>query len=306
MIAFSFRSPVRFIALCTAAALSCATPVRAVTYIQGFDVYSGDGAVNWTTAKNGGYSFAFVKATEGVNFVDSRFAINMSGANGAGVYVGPYHFCRIDSLNGVPFTTYDNGPFTPTGPNMNAWLDATSEANDFVAAIRPYYYQTGTTYYLPPVADVERYPDFGNTTLNKNFISNWVQLFSDTVNNSLGVRPIIYASESSANANFTAAVAGSHKLWEAWWKGTGTTNPPLQSNTPNWPAWSFWQWSDGADSIAQSQQVPGTSVSVDRDVFSGTLAQLAALRLQLAVPEPWSVSLLLSGIFCSMFARPRR
>jgi hypothetical protein len=55
----------------------------------------------------------------------------------------------------------------------------------------------------------------------------------------------------------------------------------VQSNTPNWPPWSFWQWSDGTDSIAQANQVPGTVVSVDRDVFSGTAAQLAALKLQL-------------------------
>ena len=376
-----FNSNLRLLmAIGAAAILIGASPASAVTYIQGFDVYTGDGAVNWATAKAGGYDFAFVKATEGVNFVDSRFTTNMSGANSAGVYVGPYHFVRADSKNGVAFTSYDGLAFTPNTTNIDPWLDATSEADDFIDAIRPYYYQTGTTNYLQPVADVERYPDFGNATLNKTFISNWTQLFSDTVYNAVGVRPIIYTSESHANSNFTAAVAGSHKLWEAWWKGTGTTSPPTQSNTPNWPAWSFWQWSDGADSIAQANQVPGTVVSVDRDVFSGTSAQLAALRLQLvqgdynhnsvvdggdyvlwrkqvtapnystyasvnlgadgdsndivnaadytywrarygktlsgsgsgaefdsgSVPEPWSISLVLSGVFFLMFCRPRR
>src|SRR6185503_12876642 len=114
--------------------LAPAMPVRA--YIQGIDVYSGDGAVTWSTVKNAGYDFAYVKATEGVNFVDSRFATNMQNANAAGLYVGPYHFCRVDSKNGVPFTSYDGLPF-PVG--SDPYLDATSEAVDFIEAIRPYY-----------------------------------------------------------------------------------------------------------------------------------------------------------------------
>ena len=96
--------------------------------------------------------------------------------------------------------------------------------------------------YLPPVADVEGLPDFNSTSLEKTFISNWVQLFSDTVNNALGIRPIIYTSKSGANTYYTSTVAAAHKLWIAWWKGTGTTSPPLQSDTPLWNRWSFWQW----------------------------------------------------------------
>jgi GH25 family lysozyme M1 (1,4-beta-N-acetylmuramidase) len=276
-------SPVKLrvlLAMCTALALFSTTSAYAVTYIKGIDVYSGDGAVTWSTVKNGGYDFAFVKATEGVNFVDSRFATNMSGANAAGIYVGPYHFVRADSKDGVPFTSYDNQPFLPTsGNNINAWLDATSEADDFIDAIRPYYYQTGATKYLPPVADVEKYPNFGDATKNKNFISNWSQLFSDTVFNALGVRPIVYTSQSHANSNFTAAFAAQHKLWIAWWKGTGTTSPPLQSDTPNWSPWLFWQWT----ATGTVTGVPGSGANgdVDQDVLSGTSAQLAALRLQL-------------------------
>jgi GH25 family lysozyme M1 (1,4-beta-N-acetylmuramidase) len=285
----SYRANGRILAAISAAVVLLGViPPSAVAYINGFDVYSGDGTVTWSSAKAGGYDFAFVKATEGVNFIDSKFATNMSGANTAGMYVGPYHFCRIDSKNGVDFTTYNGGAFaynSATQTNKDAWYDATSEANDFIDSIRPYYLQTGTTHYLPPVADVEGLPNFGSSSLNKTFISNWIQLFSDTVYDALGVRPIMYASKSSANSNFTATVAGEHKLWIAWWKGTGTTSPPVQSDTPNWPAWSFWQWSDGTDSIAQANQVPGTTVSVDRDVYSGTLTQLSALKLQLVAGD---------------------
>jgi hypothetical protein len=124
---------------------------------------------------------------------------------------------------------------------------------------------------------VETYPNFGTAALNKAFVSNWIQLFSDSVKSAIGVRPIIYENTSGATTYFTPAVEGEHQLWEASWKGNGTVSPPTQASTPGWPPWTFWQWSDGADAIATANQVPGTVVSVDRDVFAGTTAQLNAL-----------------------------
>jgi GH25 family lysozyme M1 (1,4-beta-N-acetylmuramidase) len=274
--------------LCAIAILAFAQPSNAVAYINGFDVYSGDGAVNWTSAKNGGYDFVFVKADEGVDAPDANFATNMSGANAAGIYVGPYHFAHTESLSPagtVKFDNYTGGEFAPnsqTQVNRDAWADATLEAVDFIKMIRPYYYQTGNTHYLRPVSDIEqKYMPNLTTSLKKEFVSNWAQLFSDTVYDALGVRPILYVSESSANTNFTSTVAAEQPFWIAWYRGTGTTQPPQTANTPAWPAWSFWQWSDGTDSIATGNPVPGTTGNIDRDVYSGTLSQLAASRVQL-------------------------
>lgn len=259
----------------------------AFAFLNGLDVYSGDGVVNWTTVKNSGIDFAFVKADEGVAAPDSRFATNISGANSAGIYVGPYHFAHTESLSPagtVKFDNYTGGAFTYDSPiqaNKDAWTDATLEAVDFIKRIRPYYQQTGTTHYLPPVSDIEQaYMPNLSASLKKEFVSNWAQLFSDTVYDALGVRPILYVSKSSANSNFTATVAAQQPFWIAWYKGTGTSSPPVQSDTPSFPAWSFWQWSDGTDSIASGSQISGTSVSTDRDVFSGTLAQLAAMSVK--------------------------
>jgi GH25 family lysozyme M1 (1,4-beta-N-acetylmuramidase) len=190
----------------------------------------------------------------------------MQGARAAGVYIGPYHFCRIDSKNGVPFTSYNGLPFTP---GSDPYEDAVSEASDFLDAIVPYY-RTGQ--HLPPVADVERLPVFGNVALERTFISNWVQLFSDTVQSALGVRPLIYTSRFGANTHFTPAVASQHDLWIAWWRGTGTTQPPSQSDTPLWDPWLFWQWTD-------SWTVPGISTLVDGDVFRGTMPELHSILL---------------------------
>ncbi len=110
------------------------------------------------------------------------------------------------------------------------------------------------------MADVESLPVFGNISLERTFISNWVQLFSNTIQSALGVRPLIYTGLSDANTYFTPAVASQHGLWLAWWRGTGTTQPPAQSNTPLWEPWQFWQWTD-------QWSVPGVSTLVDGDVF---------------------------------------
>ncbi len=222
----------------------------------------------------------------------------MAAANAAGVYVGPYHLARPDSLNGVKFTSYNGQPLDPnsaTQTNRDGYNDATSEAGDFIAAIKPYYQQTGTTHFLKPVIDVETadIPDFGSTSLDKTFVSNWVQVFSDDVLANLGVRPCLFFSVKNANTYWTSTVAAEHPLWEAWYKLNGTTSPPTTANTPLWSPWAFWQWSDGTDSVAQGSLVPGVSGSPDRDVFSGTASQLAGLTLQL--PEPSAVVVLRRG-----------
>src|SRR5205085_662012 len=113
MIAHSFSSPRRLSILCMAIILSGVAPIRAVAFINGFDIYSGDGATDFYAAANGGYQFAFVKATEGVNFVDANFTTNILNAYRVQdpayhatpptnpFYIGPYHFVRADSKDGV-------------------------------------------------------------------------------------------------------------------------------------------------------------------------------------------------------------
>lgn len=233
--------------------LGFAVRAQAAVDIKGIDISHWQGTINWPAVAGGGYKFAFMKATQGTTYVDPTFATNRANANAAGVMPGFYDFCEVST-------------------NAN---DAVAEANHFLAIIKPLY-QSGL--YLPPVADVESFPTGLTTAQLKTATSNWVQTFSDTIYNSLGVRPIIYTSTSKANSLFTTSVAGSHELWEAWWKGTGTTSPPTASNTPSWGIWQFWQWSNNTDAIATADPVPGTTGRVDRDVYYGTLEQLKNLR----------------------------
>ncbi|MER2507891.1 MAG: GH25 family lysozyme [Amaricoccus sp.] len=65
--------------------------------VHGIDVSKYQGDIDWWAARSGGISFAFIKATEGGDYADERFAENWAGAAAAGVPRGAYHFyyfCR--------------------------------------------------------------------------------------------------------------------------------------------------------------------------------------------------------------------
>ncbi len=64
--------------------------------VPGIDVSFYQGDVGWPAVASE-YAFAFVRASQGVNKSDRRFAANWAGARAAGVIRGAYHF-----LEGAP------------------------------------------------------------------------------------------------------------------------------------------------------------------------------------------------------------
>jgi GH25 family lysozyme M1 (1,4-beta-N-acetylmuramidase) len=65
--------------------------------VPGIDIshWQGDLTLDWwVTAYNEGYRFVFLKATEGLEFADPKYAINKTNAQLAGFKVGAYHFAR--------------------------------------------------------------------------------------------------------------------------------------------------------------------------------------------------------------------
>ena len=63
----------------------------------GVDVSRWQSSINWPAMMASGVSFAYVKASEGVGYVDSMADTHLRGARGAGMYSGLYHFCRPDT-----------------------------------------------------------------------------------------------------------------------------------------------------------------------------------------------------------------
>ncbi len=67
----------------------------------GIDVSAHQGAIDWDRVAHDNISFAYIKATEGGDFVDARFAVNWAAARRAGVTVGAYHFFSLCTAGDV-------------------------------------------------------------------------------------------------------------------------------------------------------------------------------------------------------------
>jgi lysozyme len=84
------------------------------TRYHGIDVSHHQGHIAWAKLPRQGVDFAYIKATEGGDHVDTRFSINWHAARAAGVRRGAYHFftfCRSGRdqaahfVRHVPFET---------------------------------------------------------------------------------------------------------------------------------------------------------------------------------------------------------
>jgi lysozyme len=73
------------------------TPTAAAFDVHGIDVSRYQGDIDWPAVRDSGVRFAWIKATEGGDVVDAKFARNWNEAKAAGVARGAYHFaywCR--------------------------------------------------------------------------------------------------------------------------------------------------------------------------------------------------------------------
>ena len=82
------------------------TPWTMGRYVQGVDVSWHQGPIDWRTLRKDDIRFAYIKATEGGDHVDPRFATNWYEAGNAGLYRGAYHFftlCRPGAQQAANF-----------------------------------------------------------------------------------------------------------------------------------------------------------------------------------------------------------
>lgn len=61
----------------------------------GIDVSAHQATIDWARVADDEITFAYIKATEGRDFVDRRFEQNWSGAGSAGLDRGAYHFFTL-------------------------------------------------------------------------------------------------------------------------------------------------------------------------------------------------------------------
>jgi len=204
----------------------------AVTWLEGLDVSTHQGSIDWGRVAAAGKRFVFARASAGSLTADDTYATNRSGARAVGIPVGAYHFANPD----------------------NASNDALNEANWFLSHATP------TPGDLIPTLDIEVTNGLSTTAL-----TTWLQTWLTRVTEVTGVRPMIYTTPNFWKASVADsdwfARNGYSVLWVAQW--TSASRPTVPAANWGGHGWTFWQYSS-------TGTVPGISGAVDLDRYSGS------------------------------------
>lgn len=172
--------------------------------VRGIDVSRHQGLIRWDLAAADGVSFAFIKASEGGDWRDKRFAENWSGAARAGIPAGPYHFftfCR----------------------------DGAAQAENFLGAIA-----AAAGPMLPPALDLEF---VGNCSKRPavETLRDELRDFAGRVERELGTPPVYYVTREFMTAYADAMPEGAE-----YWVRSVFTRPGRTFGRP----WLYWQFAD--------------------------------------------------------------
>lgn len=187
----------------TPAAATAEPPVSIAEVVgrlqHGIDLSVHSGSVDWAAVAAEGHSFAFVKATEGVDLKDPAFDRHWPAMKEAGLVRGAYHF----------YVTED---------------DPEEQARFFLDNIA---LEPGD---LAPMVDVEL---IGHDT--RPGLSDRLLSFLTIVEQRYGVKPIIYTGPNFWDANLDDRF-GDHPLWVAEYD---VPEPRLPVGWKTWHLWQF-------------------------------------------------------------------
>ena len=210
----------------------------------GIDVSNYDGVIEWHKVKSAGFSFAYVKATEGVTFQDKLFPDNWRRIQGVGMIRGAYHFFR---------------PAKDPKKQARNFLD-------YIASVDPIQSED-----LPPALDLEPFPDVVRNewqALTKTQRVKIVRTWIDEVEGETNRRVMIYTTFGFWSEFMSGVTDFSDRpLWVA----NFTTKPkPLIPDEWKKTGYKIWQFSD-------TTEVPGIPApNEDGNRFNGSLADLLA------------------------------
>ena len=188
--------------------------------MEGMDVSVYQGDIDFQAASER-IQAVYIRASYGPDGVDSQFTSHYEGARSAGLHLGFYHYLEA------------------ADPDA-----ARQEARHFASLIR------GLDYDLRPALDYESFHG-----LDKAARTAVALAFLETLEQDLGVRPVLYADAYAATHYFGDSL-GAYPLWVADW---GVSAPGL-SGSP-WTGYAAWQYTDQG-------QVPGVAGRVDLDVIT--------------------------------------
>ncbi|WP_045387106.1 GH25 family lysozyme [Falsirhodobacter sp. alg1] len=178
--------------------------VPAAYAVHGVDVARYQTHIDWATARAYGIRFAFIKATEGGDYLDPMFITNRNAARAAGVPVGAYHyyyFCR-------------------TPEEQAAWFIANAPRH------------SGD---LPPVLDMEWTPTSRTCRIRPSpaEVRRQAEVFLSILEQHYGQRPVVYSTVDFFRDN---------SMWQVradFWLRSVAGHP---SEVHPGHDWDFWQY----------------------------------------------------------------
>ena len=190
----------RALAGCAAAGLALLL-TGAELEVRGIDVSHHQGEIDWARVAGAGIRFAYLKATEGRDFKDPRFASHWRAAAKAGIARGAYHF------------------FTFCSPGRE-------QAEHFLRVVPP---AEGA---LTPVADVEF---VGNCKTGRSLdvVRRELASFLATVERAWGTAPILYVTPDSYERVLGGGFAA-HPIWIR-----SVESEPARDAYGGWRIWQY-------------------------------------------------------------------
>lgn len=169
--------------------------------IQGIDISHHQGKINWKKLKKSPYSFVYIKATEGGDFVDPRFKNNFDNALKNNFAVGAYHF----------FTFRKSGKV---------------QAENFISQV------SEDQNLLPPVIDLEY---MGNSKMksSKKTLHKELSIFIKTIENHYNYKPILYTTYEFYNKY----LSNSFLEYDIWIRDI-FKKPQIEANR-SWIFWQY-------------------------------------------------------------------
>ena len=178
--------------------------------IHGIDVSKYQGLIDWDAVRRSGVKFAWIKATEGANFVDPMFATNWENAKKAGLPRGAYHFVYWCRPWQEEIAWFENN--VPVEPDA-----------------------------LPPVLDAEATPDSRTCrrVLEPQETVAEMQAMLNELELHYGKRPVIYTTVDFYQSILRPAALSRYPIWVRSTK----YHPAVKYGRRKW---HFWQYqSDG-------------------------------------------------------------
>jgi GH25 family lysozyme M1 (1,4-beta-N-acetylmuramidase) len=231
-----------------------ATPVPdtepSPAWVKGVDVSAFQPVIDWPRVAGAGYVHAWIKATEGYTWTSPRYAEQWTGAGGAGLLRGAYHFFRTSSGPELQVRRFVDLVRDHGEPEMGYTLDVEwQRASDPLGGLDP--------------------EGFAEAVLRA----------VGALQNASGRRPVLYSAPgfwALLPAALRREIASATDLWIAAYRPT----PPAPLD--GWTAWRFWQRSSKED-------VPGIG-PVDVNVWAGTLGELGASTWADVPSHLWQVA----------------